>query len=298
MNSESAMTSLPATALLPRRVATVPGPTVIDPQWADIANNLVPMPSGTCAAGAPGKLNHTVWLAADGLKPTTGFRAPLGGGDMAATLWPVFPAEVVGRNSSDDVIATGRSTLLDTNAWRQGNSFCMVFTAATRLRVPLDQWWPAWQLVLNKSVQANGIVRQSGGGLEVAGASQSVADMLMQSSEGYIELFPAWNLSSPASFITLRAKGAFLVSASLGATGINSPVTILSEAGMRCVVENPWPNSTEVAVSVHNVETGSAVLLEWESGRWLSFNTSAGAGYHLQVLQKGSSHKAADAKPL
>ena len=277
-----------ASALPSMAAALGPG-TAIDPQWDDIADNLVPMPSGPCAAGAPGKPNHQVWLAADGAKPTEGFSAPLGGGDMAATLWPVFPAEVVGRNSSADAIAVGRSTLLDTNGWCQGNSFCMVFTAATRLRVPLDQWWPAWTLVLNKSVQANGLVRQSGGGLEVAGASQSVADMLMQSSEGYIELFPAWNHSSPAAFSTLRAKGAFLVSASLSATGVvSSPVTILSEAGIRCVVETPWPNSTEAAVSVHDVETGSAVPLDWESGRWLSFNTSAGASYHLG---KGGSHK-------
>eukprot|EP01047_Picozoa_sp_COSAG01_P071765 COSAG01_NODE_11229_length_1978_cov_0.929218_1_plen_150_part_00 len=141
----------------------------------------------------------------------------------------------------------------------------MVFTAATRLRVPLRQWWPAWQLVLNTSVMTNGIVRQSGGGLEVAGAAQSVNDMLLQSNQvcqsaiqlprmaqcsgwvrssvprqGYIELFPAWNRSKPAAFATLRAKGAFLVSASLDTAGhVRSPVNITSEAGQTCVVESP-----------------------------------------------------------
>ena len=129
--------------------------------------------------GGPGGRNHTVWLDSDVGSPPDGFRRPLGDGQrMAGLLWPVYPAEVVGRNSSASVVATGRSTLLDLNAWRQGNSFCMIFTAAARLRVPLTQWWPAWKLVLNDSVMTNGIVRQSGGGLKWQ-ALRRANDMLL-----------------------------------------------------------------------------------------------------------------------
>ena len=117
----------------------------IDPQWAEIATKLVALSSGPSAPGAPGP-THSVWLSSDDASPTTGFKHPPGDGDMAALLWPVFPGEVVGRNSSQELLDIGRGTLLDLNGWLQGNSFCMIFTAATRLRVPLEQWWPAWQL--------------------------------------------------------------------------------------------------------------------------------------------------------
>jgi hypothetical protein len=195
----------------------------------------------------------------------------------------------------------------------------MVFTAATRLRVPLRQWWPAWQLVLNTSVMTNGIVRQSGGGLEVAGAAQSVNDMLLQSNQvcqsviqppaqlphmatwlsavsgwvlscvprqGYIELFPAWNRSNPAAFATLRAKGAFLVSASLDTVGhVRSPVNITSEAGQTCVVESPWSAASRAGqqVRVVRVPGGQSVPLRWLAGRWLSFATTVGSSYRLEL---------------
>ena len=53
-----------------------------------------------------------------------------------------------------------------------------------------------------------------GGGVENIGLSQGVNDMLLQSSGGILHLFPAWPRNEPASFATLRAKGAYLVSAS------------------------------------------------------------------------------------
>ena len=52
-----------------------------------------------------------------------------------------------------------------------------------------------------------------GGGVETAGLAQSVNDMLVQSDGTHISLFPAWPKDEPASFRTLRVKGAFVVSA-------------------------------------------------------------------------------------
>ena len=55
--------------------------------------------------------------------------------------------------------------------------------------------------------------------------------MLIQSNNGYIEIFPAlptnWN---KVSFKTLRTEGAFLVSASLE-NGLTKEVIITAEAG-------------------------------------------------------------------
>jgi hypothetical protein len=63
--------------------------------------------------------------------------------------------------------------------------------------------------------------------------------MLLQSHEGVIRFFPVWPRQLDARFGTLRAVGAFLVSAELK----NGKVThahILSEKGRGLTVLNPW----------------------------------------------------------
>ena len=72
-----------------------------------------------------------------------------------------------------------------------------------------------------------------GGGVETASLPQAVNDMLVQvDGAGHIVLFPAWPPDEPASFTTLRTKGAFLVSASWDATArVAVDVTIASVGG-------------------------------------------------------------------
>ena len=72
-----------------------------------------------------------------------------------------------------------------------------------------------------------------GGGVENMGLSQAINDMLIQSSNGTIHLFPAWPRAEPAEFTTLRTKGAFLVSAKwdhvhAAATDVAITATVLS----------------------------------------------------------------------
>ena len=69
--------------------------------------------------------------------------------------------------------------------------------------------------VVTNAMGANGYLRQGGGGIETAGGAQAVNDMLLQSSEGFLRFFPVWPAGEDAAFDTLRAVGAFLVSASL-----------------------------------------------------------------------------------
>ncbi|MCC6152878.1 MAG: hypothetical protein IT367_03925, partial [Candidatus Hydrogenedentes bacterium] len=66
-----------------------------------------------------------------------------------------------------------------------------------------------------------------------------INECLLQSYSGTIRLFPNWPLERAASFTTLRAAGAFLVSAS-SAEGRIEQVRIVSEAGSRLRVITPW----------------------------------------------------------
>ena len=69
----------------------------------------------------------------------------------------------------------------------------------------------------------------------------AVNELLLQSFEGFLRLFPGWPIGEPASFQTLRAVGAFLVTADVDAAGLVAPVVVKSEAGVLCVVMSPWP---------------------------------------------------------
>jgi len=72
-----------------------------------------------------------------------------------------------------------------------------------------------------------------------------INECLMQSYDGTIRLFPNWPLDRPAAFATLRAVGAFLVSASC-ANGEVGQVEILSEAGSPLRIVNPWKAGARV----------------------------------------------------
>eukprot|EP00662_Eupelagonemidae_sp_cell21_P007548 gene7548-18072_t len=116
----------------------------------------------------------------------------------------------------------------------------MVFAAAARSGLPTALWVPQWRSALAALTMANGVVYQGGGGLEVAGAAQGINDMLLQSSGGYVSLFPAWDRSQPASFARLRAKGAFVVSAAWDPQhGVVPPITVVADVGGELWVEAP-----------------------------------------------------------
>jgi hypothetical protein len=70
-----------------------------------------------------------------------------------------------------------------------------------------------------------------------------INECLLQSWDGIIHLFPNWPRNRDAAFRTLRAVGAFLVSARLSGGDIRE-LTIHSEAGGECRLHNPWPGQT------------------------------------------------------
>jgi hypothetical protein len=112
----------------------------------------------------------------------------------------------------------------------------------------------------------NGWITQGGGGIETLSAvPMTVNEMLLQSYEGVIRIFPNWNHAKNASFSKLRAYGAFVVSSSLQNGNIEF-VNIQSEKGRTCVVENPWPGKT-----VQLIRSGNKAILL--SGARFSFPT-------------------------
>ncbi len=113
----------------------------------------------------------------------------------------------------------------------------------------------------------NGWITAGGGGIEtLAAVPMTINEMLLQSYEGVIRLFPNWDHTKNAGFNKLRAYGAFLISSSLQ-KGRVEYVNIRSEKGRICIIENPWPGKT-----VHLIRKGPKTTLL--SGKRLSFQTT------------------------
>jgi hypothetical protein len=92
----------------------------------------------------------------------------------------------------------------------------------------------------DKHSMPNLLLYYGGGGIESVGGLLAVNEMLMQSHDGVLRLFPCWPKRLDARFGTLRARGAFLVSAGMKG-GTIGPVRLTSEKGRPCTMVNPWP---------------------------------------------------------
>ncbi|MGA2115850.1 MAG: LamG-like jellyroll fold domain-containing protein [Bryobacteraceae bacterium] len=90
----------------------------------------------------------------------------------------------------------------------------------------------------------NGYVVWPGGGVETSSTVPgTINEMLLQSYEGVLRVFPAWPKDRDADFGNLRAYGAFLVSGAM-VKGEVKELAIESEKGKDCTLENPWLTKT------------------------------------------------------
>ena len=115
----------------------------------------------------------------------------------------------------------------------------------------------------NFSLSLFPLLSLGGGGIEQAGATEAVNSALLQSQEGFLRFFPMWPANESASFTTLRARGALLVSASFVAgAGVAAPVTVLADSsGSRtrnCSFLSPWAAGAVVTSASGNASVPSA----------------------------------------
>ena len=183
----------------------------------------------------------------------------------------IFPSE--GMEPEDREIA--RQTVETVGAmggWGQSNSFSETINVAVGAVVDPRQVLGNLTLQMDHVMPIDilGAERQKD-----AGATQAINDMLCSSYAGYMQLFERWPLEEDAAFTTLRAKGGFLVSASLE-SGAVANVTITLEEGETAVLFSPWsPAAFDVADSTGKL----APLSKGSVAVTHSLPTSKGATY-------------------
>ena len=111
---------------------------------------------------------------------------------------------------------------------------------------------------------------------ESLGVICPIQELMLQSWDGVIRVFPAWPKDLNGRFETLRAEGAFLVSAAWRNGRVES-LSIFSERGKRCRVASPAPGEVEVIDQSHKL-----VETTVESGDIVSFDTKPGGHYELR----------------
>ncbi len=112
-------------------------------------------------------------------------------------------------------------------------------------------------------------------GMETMGIlGTAINEMLLQSHEGKIRVFPAIP-SKFASAFTLRAEGAFIVSSVIDSLGNIPFVEIKSLAGKECRIQNPWDDDLVQVVTQNNRN----VNIEVNKDNVISFKTTIGESY-------------------
>ncbi|HUT25528.1 MAG TPA: LamG-like jellyroll fold domain-containing protein [Sumerlaeia bacterium] len=153
----------------------------------------------------------------------------------------IWPGGAVGLDSDPDLLKVCRDTVTVLNRWSDYNGFPTFYTAAARVGYDPEAILANLRKQMENHSFPNLFIYFGGGGIETCGGTTSaINEMLLQSHEGVLRLFPVWPRNRPARFRTLRAVGAFLVSSAYR-DGEVQHVEILSEKGRDCTVQNPWP---------------------------------------------------------
>lgn len=160
--------------------------------------------------------------------------------------------------------------------WQNGNDFGMMFVMAVRAGYRPDR---VIRAIKAWKPEANGVVSQKeGGGIETAGIVEAINNMLLQSHDGVIRIFPNWDRTLDARFRRLRAVGAFLVEARYRASDRTvDAVRVFSEKGNPCLIQSPFEGAP---IRVTRTDTGSTVATTQDEETF-AFPTAAGVTYQI-----------------
>lgn len=117
----------------------------------------------------------------------------------------------------------------------------------------------------------------------------TINEMMLQSNEGKIRVFPAIPSARDTTRIafTLLARGAFVVSSERNEHTRITQIGIKSLKGNRCRIQNPWNDSKDMVIRQTN--NGKDIKFKIESGNVISFNTLPDTEYIISV-NNGTAH--------
>jgi hypothetical protein len=189
----------------------------------------------------------------------------------------IFPAGAIGLDSDPKLLEISRNMINEMGRWADYNGFSSWYTACARIGYEPAVILSKLRAECDKHSFPNLLLYYGGGGIESCGGFLAINEMLLQSHEGVLRLFPCWPKDQDARYGNLRAAGAFLVAAELQ-RGHVSGVKIVSEKGRPCTVQNPWPGA-----KVQLIRNGKPS--EYSAGNRFTFKTGAGETILLRASE-------------
>ena len=194
--------------------------------------------------------------------------------DNTVGLQHIYPASQIGLSSDEKLLKIARNTYFINDRRLDDNGSNSYLPAGARIGVDPDFLIEGIHQNIKEFALPNRLFRHHGGGIEhLTTVPITINEMLMQSHQGVIRLFPCWNKKSDASFENLRADGAFLVSAELKNEKVIS-LTIKSLRGRDCTV-----NCADVKSVVNKIDNTSIPFTK--TGDTITFKTQADVTYAL-----------------
>lgn len=194
--------------------------------------------------------------------------------NVAVPVLPVFPAgEITWFSPPAEKEIFTRT--VENVSWNGNNAMVMIAVARARLSVSNTLEWVKSEFMKRQRPNGTLAISPAGGGFNNLGhftedfaAAGVVVELLLQSVQGIIRLFPAWPPARDAAFENLRARGGFLVSAELIGGQVRE-VRVRSTVGGRLQFVNPFPGKPAARTN------GIAAVLRDEGDNIYSLGTSA-----------------------
>ena len=214
------------------------------PKWNDILTRLSPIP----VAEIDGKIRIKACEGGNGqgdrIKPGLGLR------QVFAIIYPtdysgIYTDPAFAEILRKEIERWGHEDRTGMEpAWGDVSADLVAsYQAANRIGFDPSITYGIFTTRIQKAALPNLWIAHGGGGVETCSAVPSfINEMLLQSYEGIIRVFPAWLPARDAKFKTLRAYGAFLVSSEIKNDKVIY-IKIISEKGRTCTLENPWGKS-------------------------------------------------------
>jgi hypothetical protein len=153
----------------------------------------------------------------------------------------IYPGSQIGLSSDPSTLQIAVNMVDEMARWSDGNGTNTFYPAAARVGYDPGTILSQLHGWVQNNTYPNLHIHTGGGGIENFNTvPATVSEMLVQSFQGVIRVFPDWPSGTDAKFANLAAYGGFLV-ASERSQGAIPYVTITSQNGGTLTVANPWP---------------------------------------------------------
>ena len=195
--------------------------------------------------------------------------------DNTVGLQHIYPISQIGLSSDKKLLKTARNSYFINDRRLDDNGSNSYLPGGARIGVDPHYILDGLKQNIETFGLDNMLFRHHGGGIEhLTTVPATVNEMLMQSHEGIIRLFPCWDKKMNASFGNLRADGAFLISSEMKNGKVVS-LTVKSLAGRKCRVQIP----ADTSITVLQLD-GKKVKFK-KSDDYIEFKTSQNMTYKL-----------------